>query len=100
MGQATPATIKSLALIVLRNARAVPAQIAPGTDPAEVSTIVRPVTQQPSQHHKVVDSIAPCGSPRCAGCYEVEPGVRIHPPKCGEEYRAWLIRWGPRGRVQ
>jgi hypothetical protein len=22
----------------------------------------------------------------CAGCYEVEPGVKIHPPKCGEEY--------------
>jgi putative DNA primase/helicase len=28
-----------------------------------------------------------CGSPQCAGCYEVEQGVRIHPPKCGEEYR-------------
>jgi hypothetical protein len=26
---------------------------------------------------------AACGSPYCAGCYEVSPGVRIHPPKCG-----------------
>jgi len=33
---------------------------------------------------------AACGSPGCAGCYEVEPGVRIHPPKCGEAYRKWL----------
>jgi hypothetical protein len=26
---------------------------------------------------------ASCGSACCAGCYEVAPGVRIHPPKCG-----------------
>jgi hypothetical protein len=32
----------------------------------------------------------PCDSPRCAGCYEVEPGVRIHPPKCGESHGEWL----------
>lgn len=25
-----------------------------------------------------------CGSPHCAGCYEVAPGVRIHPPKSGK----------------
>ena len=30
------------------------------------------------------DGLAPCGSPHCAGCYEAEPGVRIHPPKCGK----------------
>ena len=42
----------------------------------------------------------PCDSPRCAGCYEVEPGVRIHPPKCGEEYRRWLERWQPKGKPQ
>ena len=27
-----------------------------------------------------------CGSPHCAGCYEVEPGVRIHPPKSGKDW--------------
>jgi hypothetical protein len=43
---------------------------------------------------------APCGSPHCAGCYEVGPGVRIHPPKCGKEYRAWLERWEAKGRPQ
>jgi hypothetical protein len=26
---------------------------------------------------------AACSSPWCAGCYEVLPGVRIHPPKSG-----------------
>jgi len=41
-----------------------------------------------------------CGSPHCAGCYEVEPGVRIHPPKCGEAYGKWLDRWQPRGKRQ
>ena len=44
--------------------------------------------------------IAACGSPRCAGCYEVAPGVLIHPPKCGEDYRAWLKRWEAKGTVQ
>lgn len=24
---------------------------------------------------------AQCGSPFCKGCYEVEPGVRLHPPR-------------------
>jgi hypothetical protein len=43
---------------------------------------------------------APCGSPHCAGCYEVSPGVRIHPPKCGEEYEKWLERWQPKGKPQ
>jgi hypothetical protein len=44
--------------------------------------------------------LSACGSPHCAGCYEVEPGVRIHPPKCSEEYRAWLERWQPKGKPQ
>jgi hypothetical protein len=43
---------------------------------------------------------AACGSPHCAGCYEVEPGVRIHPSKCGETYRKWLDCWQPRGKPQ
>jgi hypothetical protein len=44
--------------------------------------------------------VAVCGSPRCGGCYEVAPGVAIHPPKCGEDYRAWLNRWEAKGKVQ
>jgi hypothetical protein len=41
-----------------------------------------------------------CGSRHCAGCYEVAPGVRIHPPRCGEDYKAWLEGWEARGRLQ
>jgi hypothetical protein len=44
--------------------------------------------------------IAACGSWHCAGCYEVGPGIRIHPPKCGEGYRARLERWETRGKPQ
>lgn len=48
------------------------------------------------------DAIAPCGSPHCAGCYVVdaETGAKIHPPKCGDEYRKWLERWQPKGKPQ
>ena len=47
-------------------------------------------------------TLAPCGSPECAGCYSVihpESGkaVRIHPPKASRE---WLERWEPNGPVQ
>ena len=44
--------------------------------------------------------IESCGSSHCAGCYEVQPGVRVHPPKCGENYRAWLERWESKDKVQ
>jgi hypothetical protein len=44
--------------------------------------------------------LAPCGSPHCAGCYDVGDGRRIHPPKCGEKYRVWLERWEAKGGVQ
>jgi hypothetical protein len=44
--------------------------------------------------------LAACGSPHCAGCYEVGDGRKIHPPKIGEDYRKWLERWKPRGKPQ
>ena len=46
--------------------------------------------------------MAACGSPDCAGCYivDAETGARIHPPKCGEEYRRLLERWQPKGKPQ
>lgn len=64
-----------------------------------------------SQHWRVrdaapekgrADGLDPCRSPHCAGCYIVdsESGAKIHPPKCGEEYRKWLERWEGRGRIQ
>jgi len=44
--------------------------------------------------------LAPCGSPNCGGCYDVGEGRKIHPPKCGEEYRTWLSRWEAKGKIQ
>ena len=41
-----------------------------------------------------------CGSPHCAGCYDVGDGRKIHPPKCGEGCRKWLERWQPKGKPQ
>ncbi len=45
-------------------------------------------------------ALAACGSPHCAGCYDVGDGRKIHPPKCGEEYQKWLERWQPKGKPQ
>ena len=44
--------------------------------------------------------LAVCGSSHCAGCYDVGDGRKIHPPKCGKEYRKWLERWQPKGKPQ
>jgi hypothetical protein len=46
------------------------------------------------------NTLAQCGSSDCAGCYDVGDGRRIHPPKCGEKYRAWRERWEAGGKVQ
>jgi hypothetical protein len=37
--------------------------------------------------------LSPCASPECAGCYEVEPGRSIHPPKPPQEWLDWLACW-------
>ena len=46
------------------------------------------------------EGVSPCGAPHCAGCYDIGDGRKIHPPKCGEDYRAWLERWEAKGKVQ
>jgi hypothetical protein len=33
-----------------------------------------------------IPGAAPCGSPACAGCYDVGGGKKIHPPECGPGY--------------
>ena len=42
--------------------------------------------------------LAPCGSPHCGGCYEVTPGVRLHPPKISPEWAEYLKRCQGQGR--
>jgi TubC N-terminal docking domain len=44
--------------------------------------------------------MAACGSAHCAGCYDVDAGRKIHPPKCGDLNRKWLERWQPKGKPQ
>jgi len=52
----------------------------------------KPVVATLLREHKE-QTLAPCGSPECAGCYEVESGRRIHPPKPSQEWLDWLARW-------
>ena len=78
------------ALAAINTGRGIETRSAPAPTSA-------PVTQGEGSNG---GEIAACGSPHCAGCYEVAVGVLIHPPKCGEDYRAWLKRWEAKGRVQ
>ena len=52
-----------------------------------------------ANHSSEQTKLSPCGSPHCAGCYDVGDGRKIHPPRCGENFlrwRAWLEGKGPR----
>jgi len=53
-----------------------------------------------AKRRPVGENLAPCSSPTCAGCYDVGDGRKIHPPKLGEDYREWLLKWDAKGRVQ
>jgi hypothetical protein len=44
--------------------------------------------------------MAPCGSPHCAGCYDVGEGRKIHPPRCGEDFLRWRAWLEGKGRPQ
>ena len=94
MGQSVSISVKALALSVLAASKPVPRDKRAWTPPGTPRALERE-----SQTHPQVQ-FAACESPHCAGCYEVEPGVRIHPPKCGDDYRAWLERWEAKGRLQ
>lgn len=39
------------------------------------------------------------GAGVCAGCYEVAPGVSLHPPQATSEWQAWLRKWQPHKAV-
>ena len=82
------ASIKSLALNVLAR------RLTPAPDLQQRPKIINDAGLLKGQ------TTAPSGSPHCAGCYEASPGVRIHPPNCGEDYRAWLERWEEKGKPQ
>jgi hypothetical protein len=91
MGQTTSTSLKALALSVLAAGKSVP---------QSNSTSQSCGTKTNSAKSQKLDGIAVCGSVHCAGCYEVEPGVWIHPPKSSEEWKEWLLKWEQKGRVQ
>ncbi len=67
-----------------------------GDETRSVSAPVRAPVAQPKSKS---GEIAECGSPGCAGCYDVGDGRKIHPPKCGTgflRWRAWLEGKGQR----
>jgi hypothetical protein len=69
--------------------RASSKRVANETFPSPVEVAARP---QP--HSK---ALAPCGSPHCAGCYDVGDGGKIHPPKCGKDFLTWFTEWEGKG---
>lgn len=91
MGQMSSTNIKALALNVLAAGKSVSAH---GTMSASQGTA------KDSFKNDQPLAMAACGSRNCAGCYEVEPGVRFHPPKSSEEWKEWLLKWEPKGKVQ
>jgi hypothetical protein len=67
-----------------------------------VVTCVTSITDQPAEPSM---SGPHCPGPDvCAGCYSV--GIMdgrerfIHPPKPSPDWKAWLKRWEPKGRIQ
>jgi hypothetical protein len=82
-----------MALRVGRKLDALNAGHSTESRPTPVSARVRVTRMEESEHGE----LAPCGSPHCAGCYDVGNGRKIHPPRCGEE---WLLRLETKGRIQ
>lgn len=58
------------------------------------------VADGPQPELREGNELAACGSPECAGCYDVGQGNKIHPPKIGPDYIGWHKRWEPKGTVQ
>jgi hypothetical protein len=76
-----------------------PAVALMATERKEESTLAHKVEPCSVKNSEIQD-FAACGSPDCAGCYDVGDGKKIHPPKCGQAYSDWLKRWEPKGRKQ
>lgn len=98
VGQSAQFSVKALARSVLAASKPVPANDSSGTLRGTVSTSVYPHVERKPEVRGA--GLAACRSADCAGCYVVAPGVQIHPPKCGDEYRAWLESWEAKGKPQ
>lgn len=87
--------------IVERAVQALAAMNGPRREEADPFPLRESTTQSVSRPEvKGLQETATCGSPNCAGCYEVGDERKIHPPKIGKDYQKWLERWKARGSVQ
>jgi hypothetical protein len=74
----------------------------------QFSSLPDPIVRKTGKLDRLHDAASPpqanrpalCGSPACAGCYDIGDGREIHPPRCGEGYRKWLERWEAKGKPQ
>ena len=57
------------------------------------ASVVRPEAKR-------MEEEAACGSPQCAGCYDVGEGRKIHPPRCGEGFLRWRAWMEGKGQIQ
>ncbi len=73
-----------------------PATATPAQPPLGTGAQSPALPENPAVHQaEGQDLQAPCGSHHCAGCYEIEPGKWIHPPKSSQEWLEWLARTRP-----
>ncbi len=68
-----------------------------GEKPTELLESLKAHKPQVVEYLREKSCVALCGSPKCAGCYEVKPGVRLHPPKVSREWKNWLEKQQPVG---
>jgi len=80
------------------------AEARPAPAPVPVSAPIASPVPKPANAIEARESkreeLSACGSPNCAGCYDVGDGRKIHPPKCSEEYLAWHEKWEAKGKIQ
>lgn len=50
--------------------------------------------------NSTIPGVPQCGSSMCDGCYEIQPGVRLHPLKSSVRWRDWLAHWQADGKIQ
>ncbi len=76
--------------------------VVPDPAPPDIIEAIESLRPHREEVRAVLESKsrAACVAPDCAGCYEIEPGRRIHPPKASHDWLAWLEQWQPKGPNQ
>ncbi len=77
-----------------------PGTASPASPAAPNVPTADPATEGLAPRSRRPGEIAPCAQPHCAGCYDVGEGRLLHPPKSGQDFLDWLLKWEAKGRVQ